>query len=92
MDKDNSFKNDPLYSREINTFLLNNYNISITPQMLGQHLKQLLEADLIKEVARLRSLPALTAADLPRERPYPLPDALASRIGATATAPPAAAP
>ena len=24
MDKDNSFKNDPLYSREINTFLLNN--------------------------------------------------------------------
>ena len=48
--------------------------------------------DITDDVARLRSLPALTAADLPRERPYPLPDALASRIGATATAPPTAAP
>ena len=48
--------------------------------------------DITDDVARLRSLPALAAADLPRERPYPLPDALASRIGATATAPPAAAP
>ena len=57
MDKDNSFKNDPLYSREINTFLLNNYNISITPQMLGQHLKQLLEADLIKEVNIKKEVP-----------------------------------
>ena len=44
------FKNDPLYSREINAVLLENYNIDITPQMLGQHLKQLMNADLIEEL------------------------------------------
>lgn len=54
---ENSFKNDPLYSREINKFLLNNYNISITPQMLGQHLKQLLEADLIEEINIKKEVP-----------------------------------
>ena len=42
------FKTDPLYSREINTILLENYNIDITPQMLGQHLKQMMKADLIE--------------------------------------------
>ncbi|WP_305554352.1 FHA domain-containing protein [Methanobrevibacter sp. V74] len=47
--EDHSFKKDLLYSREINNILLNNYNIDITPQMLGQHLKQLLAADLIEE-------------------------------------------
>ena len=43
-------KKEPLYSRELNSFLLNKYNISITVQMLGQHLKQLVESDLIEEV------------------------------------------
>lgn len=42
---------DPLYSREINSILLNNYNISISVQMLGQHLRQLVEAELIEEVS-----------------------------------------
>ena len=41
---------EPLYSREINSILLNKYNISITVQMLGQHLKQLVEAELVEEV------------------------------------------
>ena len=46
--RDNS--KEPLYSREINSILLNKYNISITVQMLGQHLKQLVESELIQEV------------------------------------------
>lgn len=57
MNDDNSFKKDPLYSREINSILLNKYNINITPQMLGQHLKQLLEADLIEEVLVKKEVP-----------------------------------
>ena len=36
--KDGSFKNEPLYSREINSLLLNNYNINITTQMLVEDL------------------------------------------------------
>jgi len=39
--------------------------------------------DITDEVVRLRSLPAPGAADLPDERPYPLPRALARRIGAS---------
>ncbi len=57
MNEDDSFKKDPLYSREINNILLNKYNINITPQMLGQHMKQLLEADLIKEVLVKKEVP-----------------------------------
>ena len=44
------FKKKPLYSREINSILLNKYNIDISVQMLGQHIKQLTEAGLIEEV------------------------------------------
>ena len=54
---DGTFKKEPLYSREINSILLNNYNINITPQMLGQHLKQLAGADLIKEVDVKKEVP-----------------------------------
>lgn len=54
---DGSFKKEPLYSREINSILLNNYNINITTQMLGQHLKQLAEADLIEEVNVKKEVP-----------------------------------
>lgn len=43
------YKKEPLYSREINTLLLKDYNINITTQMLGQHMKQLIEAGLVKE-------------------------------------------
>lgn len=55
--EDNSFKKDPLYSREINSILLNNYNIDITPQMLGQHLKQLIEAGLVVESIVKKEVP-----------------------------------
>ncbi len=55
--KDGSFKNEPLYSREINSLLLNNYNINITTQMLGQHFKQLVEADLVEEVVVKKEVP-----------------------------------
>lgn len=51
------FKSDPLYSREINAVLLENYNIDITPQMLGQHLKQLMNADLIEELIIKKEVP-----------------------------------
>ena len=51
------YKKEPLYSREINTLLLKNYNINITTQMLGQHLKQLVEAGLIKEVDVKKEVP-----------------------------------
>ncbi len=55
--EDGSFKKEPLYSREINTILLNNYNINITTQMLGQHLKQLGEAGLVEEVVVKKEVP-----------------------------------
>ena len=55
--KDGSFKNEPLYSREINSLLLNNYNINITTQMLGQHFKQHVEADLVEEVVVKKEVP-----------------------------------
>jgi DNA-binding transcriptional ArsR family regulator len=54
---DGTFKKEPLYSREINSILLNDYNIEITTQMLGQHLKQLAEADLIEEVTVKKEVP-----------------------------------
>lgn len=47
---------EPLYSREIN-LMLANYNINITPQMLGQHLKILVEAGILKEVVVKRRFP-----------------------------------
>ena len=55
--EDGTFKKEPLYSREINTILLNNYNINITTQMLGQHLKQLSEAELIEETVVKKEVP-----------------------------------
>ena len=48
---------DPLYSREINSLLLKNYNIEITPQMLGQHMKQLMNANLVCEVEIKKEVP-----------------------------------
>lgn len=53
----NNGDKDPLYSREINGILLNNYNIDITPQMLGQHLKQLVQSGLIDEVVVKKEVP-----------------------------------
>lgn len=46
----------PLYSREIN-FLLTGYNINITPQMLGQHLKILVESGILGEVIVKKEIP-----------------------------------
>ena len=57
MNPDSTFKKEPYYSREINDILLNKYDISITPQMLGQHIKQLLGAGLIEEVPLKKEVP-----------------------------------
>lgn len=57
MNKDNTYKKDPYYSREINDILLKKYDISITPQMLGQHIKQLLDADLLEEIPLKKEVP-----------------------------------
>ena len=46
----------PLYSREIN-LLLTGFNINITPQMLGQHLKILVEAGILDEVFVKKEIP-----------------------------------
>lgn len=46
----------PLYSREIN-LLLTNFNINITPQMLGQHLKILVDSDLLDEIQVKKEIP-----------------------------------
>lgn len=46
----------PLYSREIN-ILLTGFNINITPQMLGQHLKILVEAGILSEVIVKKEIP-----------------------------------
>lgn len=53
----NVTKKGPLYSREINLILLEEYNIDITPQMLGQHLKQLENAGLIEEIYVKKEIP-----------------------------------
>lgn len=47
---------EPLYSREIN-LILNDYGINITSQMLGQHLKILIEADLIETLLFKKEIP-----------------------------------
>lgn len=57
MNENNEFIKDPLYSREINELLINNYNIEITPQMLGQHLKKLQNAGLIEEITVKKEVP-----------------------------------
>ncbi|RAP54564.1 MAG: hypothetical protein BZ137_01550 [Methanosphaera sp. rholeuAM130] len=46
-----------LYSREINTILLEKYKINITPQMLGQHLRRLVDANLVEEKTIKREVP-----------------------------------
>lgn len=52
-----NYKNkEPLYSREIN-LLLNGYDINITPQMLGQHLKILVDAEILDEVIVKKEIP-----------------------------------
>lgn len=55
--QEGEFKKEPLYSRELNSILLNNYNINITTQMLGQHLKQLVEAELVDEIVVKKEVP-----------------------------------
>ncbi|WP_323735974.1 FHA domain-containing protein [Methanosphaera sp. ISO3-F5] len=50
-------KKEPLYSRELNALLLEHYNINISPQMLGQHLKQLENADLVEEKEIRKEIP-----------------------------------
>lgn len=55
-EKIHGLNKDPLYSREINVFLTN-FNINITPQMLGQHLKILVEAGLLEEVMVKKEIP-----------------------------------
>lgn len=51
------YNKNPLYSREINSILFNNYNISITPQMFGQHMKKLVDANLIEEIDVKKEVP-----------------------------------
>lgn len=46
-----------LYSREINSILLNSYKINITPQMFGQHMKKLLDANLVTEIDVKKEVP-----------------------------------
>lgn len=52
-----SGKCNPLYSREINSVLLSDYGINITPQMLSQHLRQLSDAELIMQVPTRKEVP-----------------------------------
>ena len=51
------YSKNPLYSREINSVLLNNYNINITPQMFGQHMKKLVDANLVEEIDVKKEVP-----------------------------------
>ena len=48
---------NPLYSREINSILFNSYNINITPQMFGQHMKKLVDANLVEEIDVKKEVP-----------------------------------
>lgn len=47
----------PLYSREINSDLLNKYKINISPQSLGQHIKKLKDANLVEEIEVKKEIP-----------------------------------
>ena len=49
--------NDYPYSREINIILKNKYDIVISPQMLGQHMKQLSDAGLIEVIPIKKEIP-----------------------------------
>lgn len=49
--------NDYPYSREINIILKNKYDIVISPQMLGQHMKQLYDAGLIEIIQIKKEIP-----------------------------------
>ncbi|WP_407424564.1 FHA domain-containing protein [Methanobrevibacter sp.] len=51
------YNKNPLYSRELNSILLNNYNINITPQMFGQHMKKLVDANLVSEIDVKKEVP-----------------------------------
>lgn len=51
------YSKSPLYSRELNSILLNNYNINITPQMFGQHMKKLVDANLVSEIDVKKEVP-----------------------------------
>ncbi|MDO5825273.1 MAG: FHA domain-containing protein [Methanosphaera sp.] len=55
--QDKSRGENQLYSREINAILLEKYEINITPQMLGQHLRILVEANLVEEKTIKREVP-----------------------------------
>ena len=57
MNQDNTYKKEPYYSREINDILLKKYDIDISIQMFGQHIKQLLAADLIEEIPLKKEVP-----------------------------------
>lgn len=48
---------NPLYSREINEILLKSYKINITTQMLGQHMKKLIDANLVCEISIKKEVP-----------------------------------
>jgi DNA-binding transcriptional ArsR family regulator len=51
------YNKNPLYSRELNSILLNNYNVDITPQMFGQHMKKLVDANLVREIDVKKEVP-----------------------------------
>ena len=53
---------------------LNNYNIDITRQMLGQHLKQLVQSGLIDEVVVKKEVPNKIGRDQIRYEPGPVGD------------------
>ena len=84
---------DPERSASLNPLPYRSLQVGIGPGAVDDYVDHWVLAlrDITDEVARLRALPRVTAADLPQERPYPLPDALVARIGAT-PAPPAGAP
>ena len=84
---------DPERDTSLNPLPYRSLQVGIGPGAVDDYVDHWVLAlrDITDEVARLRALPRVTAADLPPERPYPLPDALVARIGA-APAPPAGAP
>ena len=84
---------DPERDTSLNPLPYRSLQVGIGPGAVDDYVDHWVLAlrDITDEVARLRALPRVTAADLPQERPYPLPDALVARIGAT-PAPPAGAP
>lgn len=76
---------DPERDTDLNPLAYRSLQVGIGPDMVNAYADDWITGldDITSTVARLRESPSRSALDLPPERPYPLPEHIARRIGAT---------